>query len=243
MAKNYFKKKFKRRTIRRISYSNLTKASSYIPKTLYPPMPSEFNVSLTLCQQNNYNVAAAGFASFNISGGSFLGLNGAYPPYFPALMRLYSAARIRKLHVDVQFMTIDNQAESMNIACGVLSQLDASNMQLNQDTMNRLRAVPGSSSKFLGCSAGGHDVVRFTQIVDVDRWTTSQNTTGALTRSAYDNVGAFGLFQPVQAALDGAPAVTFMYTPTQEAAFTFQVIRRITFHVTFMGLHLGQSAV
>lgn len=220
---------------------SLVQSRTYQPRTLFSTMPSEFNVAISLAQQANYNVGAGAFASFSISCGSFIGLGGVYPPYFLHLMKLFSSARIRKVYTEVSFHSIDAANESMNIATGVISQLDAANIQLNQDTMDKLRAVPGSKTSYLGTQSGGHDVVKFTNLVDIDKWSSTQGSSAAVTRSGFDAAGLFGIVQPQGFALDTAPAVTFMYTPTQALAFDFQVIRKVTYHVTFQGLHLGQT--
>ena len=240
MAKNFSKKRsfYKKK---RGKYAVMAKSTTSVPRVWFRPMPAELNIAVTHCQQYNYQVEGGAFARFSISCFSFLGIDDQYPPYFIDLMRIYSTARPRKVSAEVQFISRDNPAEGMNISCGVISNGDIAQLANNQVTMNKIRSVPNSTSHFLGSFQGGHDVTTIKRFVDVDKWMTGGDSITVATRTVYNAGGVVQTVQPEVNSAQAAPGIIFMYTPTQENNFLFQVIRKITYHVTFSGLHLGSQ--
>jgi hypothetical protein len=129
-------------------------------------------------------------------------------------------------------------ADGMDIASGVISNADYTALgTLNQDIMDKLRSMPGSQTQFMSTN-GGQGQAHFTRLVDLDHWkagvpecctTTSVNSSTTL---------SYTISAPTAADLVRAPCVVFAYTPTV-GTMSFQVIRTLTYHLTFAGLHMS----
>jgi len=212
-----------------------------IPRNSFGPMPQKLLVAVTNSQQANYTASSGLFAGFSIDCGTLLGLASALPPYVYKLLTLYSQATVKKVTSEVRFLSLGAVTDGLDIASGVITNEDfAAITTFNQDIMDKLRAMPGSTSSFMGSYSGGHDVALFKRTVDLDTWcpnampecstTTSKNSASTVT---------YTISQPSSADSNKAPAIVFVYTPVRASNTDFQVIRTITYHIVFSGLHLG----
>jgi len=223
---------FKRRRVAAIA-----PLRSYVPRTVFSPMPAQFNICMSLTQQQNYEATAQAVNSFGINTVLIQGVDGVYPPYFEELMRIYSRAIVKKTYVSVQFHSLDQPNESLNIAMGVITNRENNDLLLNQATMDKLRSMPQAQTKFLGASNGGHDIASFSTFIDQSSWSRSIPEENLTTISRYNTLGNIIITAPDDR--DPTPTVVFMYTPTQALPINFQVIRKVTYHITFSGRHLG----
>jgi len=211
-----------------------------IPRPLYPPMSQNFNVAVKNSQQANYTVTASTFSSFSIDCGSLTGLSSVLPPYVTKMMSIYSSCRIRKVYVDVKFQNLSSPstADGFDVASGVISNADYTALgTLNQDIMDKVRSMPGGQTGFMS-SNGGSGQAHFTRMVDLDRWATSVPECCTTTSVNSATTLSYVISAPAAADLTKAPAVIFVYTPTVGTT-GFQVIRTLTYYVTFAGPHLS----
>lgn len=221
----------------------LAKFRSWVPRTVFSPFPAQMNIQMTHVQQANYEAAAQTVNSFSIAPWSPVGLDGLYPPYFEELMRIYSYSMVKSAKVTVTFHALDQPNEALNMASGVITNRDSLEINLNQETMDKLRSMPGSKTGFLGTSNGGHDVVSMTHYVDMYRYSEAvPKLDDAGTNSRYNVAGNIVISPPasgLSTVNQQCPVVQFMYTPTQALPINFQVIRSITYNITFSGRHFG----
>lgn len=217
---------------------------SIMPSRIFRPFPAQMNIQMTHSQQTNYTATSTAINGFRIVPWDPVGIDSLYPPYFEELMRIYSTAIIKSAMVKVSFISLDAATEALNIASGIITLRDSdpSNLFLNQETMDKLRSMPGSKTGFLSPTTGGRDVLTMVHYVDMSKYTEGMELSHLATTSRYNISGNVVITPPSTSLALGplaAPVVQFLYTPTQALDFQFQIIRSITYNITFSGRHFG----
>lgn len=230
--KRFFKKRFGNKRV----LASTKNTSTYVPRTLYPALPTQMRLSFRFVGQENYNVNATAMTLQSISSVSPVQINGAFPAGFPAMMLLYSRACVDRVTTKISFIPflVDpqqiHQSSPYYICSGVLPSLDLQGIQLNAGGYQRLASVPHSKNTMIG-NVAGQNTQCFYHSVDVRK---------ALA-DGHENVFNIESTPAGQMNMPGparAPAIYLaVYNPTA-VAHGYLVQRDTTYHMTFTMPHM-----
>lgn len=213
--------------------------TTYVARSLYPPLPAQMKLSLRLQQFSNYQVAANDQVIVGISGISPTGLNNQFAEGFAAMMRLYSHAVVDRIQVTFGVIPTDD-APVQDV--GRQRPFPVTSLVIPWNDFNGVNALhpdevmsyPEAKTRLVGSLQAERETT-FYHSVDVRKALSNQHEEHYACRSTLAGVIAV----PALNANIGAAPMVCLYASNNDPVFArFFILRRdITYHLTFSMRH------
>jgi len=212
--------------------------TTYVARSLYPPIPSQMKLALRLHQYANYQVDINGQLIVGISGISPVGLGGAFAEGFAAMMRLYSHAVVDRIQVVFGVIPTDDN----NPAANHQRPFPVTSLVIPWNDFNGAAALvpdevmsyPEAKTKLVGSLQAERETT-FYHSVDVRKALANPHEEHYACRSTLAGVIAV---PALNANIGSSPMICLFASNNDPANNRFLIIRReVTYHMTFSMRH------
>lgn len=205
--------------------------ATVIPRSLYPPQPADYCVSLRLAQTSQ--IAVAGTSRY-VEYQSTLQPwtpESNYAEYFRPLMRIYSRAQVYKCVTVYQIQNVSTTP--LEICSAVINYNDAISLPATGAGIDRLSSYPEAQYRMLAGATGGPSFITLGSSVDNSRFLGQQLDSDTCVVSAIGGA----LTAPFLTSTGTDPQTLFVAYNRQASAAACLYRKVHTFHIRFFDRH------
>lgn len=215
------------------------RTTTYVPRSLYPPLPAQMRLSMKVTTSNIYGIAGATMVQQRVSCIDPRSIGDVYPCGFPAMMLLYSKAIIDKVQVKFLMAPFKSGLDNgypLNVTGGVVPWVDTNGVALTLASFQLFASRPEAKSMVLGHPyANDHENMFFS--VDVHKALANFREEHYAIKS--DRTGVITL--PNQATVSEAPVIALSVFNHFSETQNMSLQREITYHFTFSCPHTAPN--